>query len=131
VLVSPLIAPGTVFRVPEGATPLDHTCVLKTVETRWGLAPLTARDAAAQHVGAVITLARPRTDDVLAAVVVPVSGAASPAAGEISHLQQVHADLLAREFPAGAGIPTPRTAQEAIKFIRQRTAADTVSRQDA
>ena len=37
VLVSPRIAPGTVFRVPAGTTPLDHTSILKTVERRWGL----------------------------------------------------------------------------------------------
>ncbi len=30
VLVSPLIAAGTVFRVPAGAMPLDHTSILKT-----------------------------------------------------------------------------------------------------
>ena len=47
VLISPLIAPGTVYRVPDGSTPLDHTSTLKTVEQRWGLPALTARDAAA------------------------------------------------------------------------------------
>ena len=39
VLVSPLIAPGTVFRVPAGTMPLDHTSILKTVETRWSWRP--------------------------------------------------------------------------------------------
>jgi phospholipase C len=108
VLVSPLIAPGNVFRVPIGATPLDHTSILKTIETRWNLATLTA----------------PRTDDVLAGVVVPVSGGVTPAAGQISHLQQVQADLLAREVPAGAHVPAPRTAEEAAAFIRERTRED-------
>jgi len=63
VLVSPLIAPGTVFRVPAGSTPLDHTSILKTVEQRWGLPALTARDAAAPGFGDVLTLtgAPPRT----------------------------------------------------------------------
>ncbi|HWG64278.1 MAG TPA: alkaline phosphatase family protein, partial [Streptosporangiaceae bacterium] len=42
VLVSPLIAPGTVFRVPAGSVPLDHTSILKTVEQRWTLPALTA-----------------------------------------------------------------------------------------
>jgi len=65
VLVSPLIAAGTVFRVAAGKTPLDHTSILKTVENRWGLANLTARDAAAQDVSALLTLATPRTDDPL------------------------------------------------------------------
>jgi phospholipase C len=74
VLVSPLIAAGTVFRVPAGAAPLDHTSILKTVEIRWSLAALTARDAAASGLGAVLTLSAPRTDDPLEGVVVPVAG---------------------------------------------------------
>jgi phospholipase C len=72
-LVSPLIAPGTVFRVPPGAGALDHTSILKTVEARWNLPALTARDAAAEHVGAALTLDTPRQDDVLSGVAPPVS----------------------------------------------------------
>ena len=101
VLVSPLIAAGTVFRVPAGTTPIDHTSVLKTVQQRWGLPSLTARDAAAPSLGGVLTLATPRTDDALAGVTVPVSGAASPSAALPSHLQQVQADLISRQYPAG------------------------------
>jgi phospholipase C len=37
VLVSPLIAAGTVYRVPAGSTPIDHTSILKTVQERWRL----------------------------------------------------------------------------------------------
>jgi phospholipase C len=51
VLVSPLIAPGTVYRVPAGSVPLDHTSILKTIEQRWSLPSLTARDAAAPGFG--------------------------------------------------------------------------------
>lgn len=98
VLVSPLIEPGTVFRVPAGTTPLDHTSVLKTVGQRWNLPPLTARDAAAPGVGAVLTRTTPRTDDPLAGVTAPVSTGSNPAEGEISHLEQVHADLVARDL---------------------------------
>ena len=36
VLVSPLIAADTVYRVPDGTMPLDHTLVLKTIETAGG-----------------------------------------------------------------------------------------------
>src|SRR6185369_4077036 len=71
VLVSPLIAPGTVFRVPAGTMPLDHTSVLRTVENRWGIPALTARDASAPDVSAVLTLTKPRTDDPLKGVKVP------------------------------------------------------------
>jgi phospholipase C len=107
VLVSPLIEAGTVFRVPAGGTPLDHTSILKTVEQRWNLAALTARDAAAPGFGDVLTLSTPRTDDVLAGVTVPVSPAASPSVGMISHLEQIREELLSRELPAGQSATGP------------------------
>ncbi|GAA3806552.1 alkaline phosphatase family protein [Streptomyces coacervatus] len=98
VLVSPLIEPGTVFRVPDGSTPLDHTSVLKTVEQRWNLPSLTARDAAAPGLAAVLTRTQARTDDPLTGVTVPVSTGTNPARHEISHLEQVHAALVARNL---------------------------------
>ncbi len=105
VLVSPLIAPGTVFRGPAGGTPLDHTSVLKTVQLRWNLPSLTARDKAAPDFGDVFTLTTPRTDDVLAGVTVPVSAAASPSVGIPSHLELIRDELITRRSPAPAGIP--------------------------
>jgi len=102
VLISPLIAPGTVYRVPAGSTPLDHTSILATVEQRWGLHPLTARDAAAPAFGGVLTLATPRTDDVLAGVTVPVAGSAGPSAGLTSHLEAIRLQLPASIAPADA-----------------------------
>jgi phospholipase C len=129
VLVSPLIAPGTIFRVPTGATPLDHTSILKTVETRWGLPPLTQRDAAAADVGAVLTLATPRTDDPLAGVTVPLSRGQAPGADHPSHLQQVHAELVSRlPVPDKAGgmhheMPALHTSEEVAHYIRDRTKA--------
>lgn len=101
VLISPLIAPGTVYRAPSGSAPLDHTSVLKTVEQRWGLPALTARDAAAPGFGDVLTLAAPRNDDVLAGVTIPVATEPNPAANVPSHLQEIQADLISRRFPAG------------------------------
>jgi phospholipase C len=99
VLISPLIAAGTVYRVPAGSTPLDHTSILKTVEQRWNLASLTARDAAAPGFGGVLTLTTPRTDDVLAGVTVPVSCGAGPSAGQLSHLEAIREELVARFSP--------------------------------
>ena len=126
VLVSPLIPAGTVFRVPQGATPLDHTSILRTVEERWGLAPLTRRDAAAESVGAVLSLAAARTDDPLSGVAVPVSGGTVPGADKVSHLQEVHADLLSRFLPAGASqaalVPAQRSRADAAEFIRHTPA---------
>ena len=108
VLVSPLIAPGTVYRAPAGGTPLDHTSVLKTVEQRWNLPALTKRDAAAPGFGDVFTLTAPRTDDVLAGVTVPVSSGPGPAAGTVSHLESVRTELISRQFPAGVShLPSP------------------------
>ena len=124
-LISPLIAAGTVFRVPAGAMPFDHTAILKTVEQRWGLPALTARDAAASDVGGVLTLATARTDDPLAGVAVPVSTGANPAAGKPSHLQEVYADLAAA-LPVAAAKPhraSLHTEDDYMTYIRQRVAA--------
>jgi phospholipase C len=129
VLVSPLIAPGTVFRVPLGSNPLDHTSILKTAEARWGLPSLTARDAAASDVGGALTLTSPRTDDPLSGVVVPQTPQVDPQDVPISHLEQVHAELVAR-LPVrdGAGgtyhaMPELRTSADAKAYIDSRTAA--------
>jgi phospholipase C len=99
-LISPLIAAGTVYRVPAGSTPLDHTSILKTVEQRWNLPALTARDAAAPGFGDVLTLTTPRTDDVLATVTVPVSGSAGPSAGQLSHLEAIRLDVTSQQVAA-------------------------------
>ncbi|WP_423184677.1 alkaline phosphatase family protein [Arthrobacter sp. NyZ413] len=95
VLISPLIPPGTVFRA-DGPVPLDHTSILATVEHRWGLPPLTRRDAAAPDVGAVLTLSAPRTDDPLEGVQAPPPPMTPRIiATQPSHLQQLHDELLA------------------------------------
>jgi phospholipase C len=128
VLVSPLIAPGTVFRVPVGFTPLDHTSILKTVEMRWGLPALTARDAAAPGVGDALTLGAPRGDDPLDGVVVPTSAGPNPALGEPSHLEQVQAELVSQlPLAPEERIATPSLAELATPmdydgYIRSRVA---------
>jgi phospholipase C len=124
VLVSPLIAPGTVFRVPAGSMPIDHTSILKTVQQRWGLPSLTARDAAAPGLGDVLTLSAPRTDDPLAGVTVPVASGPGPSAGRPAHLQEIQAELVSRQFPAGvspapgAAGPAPVTDTALASYIR-------------
>jgi phospholipase C len=126
VLVSPLIAAGTVWRVPTGTTPLDHTSILKTVENRWSVPALTARDAAAPDVSAALTLTTPRTDDPLTGVVVPQSPAVPPAAEIPAHLQQVHAGLVSQlPVPAALDIPFPTdpTTTQLTEYIDRRTAA--------
>jgi phospholipase C len=126
VLVSPLIVKGTVFRVAAGATPLDHTSILKTLEQRWKLPALTARDAAAQGVGDVLTLKTPRTDDPLKGVVVPASTGRNPSAKLPSHLQKLYAAQLSQ-----TGVPDRtfesrkdlKTNKDYAGYIKERLAA--------
>jgi phospholipase C len=127
VLVSPRIAPGTVFRAPGGV--IDHTSVLKTISERFGTARLTARDAAAPSLGDVLTLAAPRADDPLQGVVTPVSHHHHPAAATPSHLDLVQAAKVAalpvrneHGFYEEAD-PGLETAAELSDFIRDRGAA--------
>lgn len=127
VLISPLIPAGTVFRVAPGTMPLDHTSILKTIERRWQLPALTARDAAAQDVGAVLRLSTPRTDDPLRGVVVPVASTPVALAKKPSHLQQVHAELVSQLpiLDRGGGthhvMPALSTNQDYARYIRVRT----------
>lgn len=112
-LISPLIPAGTVYRVPAGSTPLDHTSILKTVEQRWNLPALTARDKAAPGFGDVLTLTAPRTDDVLAGVTVPTAGSAGPSAGQVSHLEAIREELIAANSgQAGPASVTEGTVQD-------------------
>jgi phospholipase C len=133
VLVSPLITAGTVFRT-TGTVPLDHTSILKTVENRWGLSPLTARDAAAPDVGDALTLTQPRTDDPLAGVTVPTSAAPNPVAGTPSHIQQTYAQLVSAlpvndtQGQTHAAMPALTTEQDYHDYIASRSAAWTAAR---
>ena len=118
VLVSPLIPEGTIYRVPAGSTPIDHTSVLKTIEVRWGLPALTARDAAAPDLSGVLSLSAPRTDDPLADVSAPTSGAPNPAAGEVSHLQSLQAQEI-----SNLQVPL-ESLRDAPLLANQQTPAD-------
>jgi phospholipase C len=127
VLVSPFIPAGTVFRAPAGSMPIDHTSVLKTIELRWGLPALTARDAAAPDLGDVLTLTTPRTDDPLAGVTAPTSAGQNPAAGEVSHLEQLHAQMIAdlpvadEDLVGAPLLPEQNTPGQYANYIAART----------
>jgi phospholipase C len=126
VLVSPLIAPGTVLRAPASGPPFDHTSILKSLELRFGLPALTARDAEAPDFWGVVTETAPRTDDPLAGVIAPTSGGSAPAAGRPSHLELIYADLAARlpvpDVPSGAtvGVPHFESGEAAARFAADR-----------
>jgi phospholipase C len=102
--------------------------VLKTVEKRFGLPPLTKRDAAAPDVGGVLTLTTARTDNPLAGVSAPVNSNPNQIADRVTHLQQVHAQNLS-EIPNKSekkgieyhdGYPRFKTGAEAAQYIRTR-----------
>lgn len=126
-LISPLIEAGTVFRAGSGE--IDHTSVLKTIEERWGLAPLTARDKAAPSLGDVVTLNKPRTDNPLFGVVVPSSNAIHPNQQHVSDLDQLHAWRVSQlPVPNDHGTfehrPPDLSSSAAVSdYIRGRTAA--------
>jgi phospholipase C len=127
-LVSPRVAAGTVFRAKRGT--IDHTSVLKTLELRWDLDPLTARDKAAPDLGDALTLATPRTDDPLQGVQVPVSGDTHPNSSQPSELEMIHAaKVAALPMPDVHGgfdrhTPPDLSSSAAISdYIQMRTAA--------
>ncbi len=61
-------------------------------------------------------------DDPLAGVTVPVSGAVVPGSDTPSHLQQVLADLVSRQLPAGTDEPALRTAADHQQLIKANAA---------
>ena len=134
VLVSPLIPAGSVYRAPAGGPPLDHTSILKTVQRRWGLPALTARDAAASDFGGAVSLTAPRTDDPLAGVTAPSFTAYNPAFEHPSHLLQLHAELVSElPVPDAAGglhhdMPALKTEKDYKRYIQERTEAWKASR---
>ncbi len=126
ILVSPLIPAGTVFRTAS-ATPFDHTSILSTIEKRFGLSPLTARDAAAPDLGGALTLATPRTDDPLAGLTVPVSKSIPQLPAGPDHLELALAEA-AERLPAPEDgdvgqqhvLPNFQSGQEAQDYARRR-----------
>lgn len=128
ILVSPRIVKGTVFRAARGT--IDHTSVLKTIELRWKLKSLTARDKAAPDLGDVLTLAQPRTDDPLAGVEIPVSGSVHPDPSQPTPIEQIHAEkvsTLPLRNQQGSydehELPHLPTSAAVGEYIQTRTAA--------
>jgi phospholipase C len=128
VLVSPRIAPGTVFRATQGT--IDHTSLLKTIEERWNIKPLTARDAAAPSLANVLTLAKPRTDDPLKGVAIPGSMSRQPNQAKPSLIDNIQAwrvsNLPLRNQQGSYDKHTPpdlSTSASVSDYIQGRTAA--------
>jgi phospholipase C len=73
VIVSPF-SMGSPLYPRLDSTVFDHTSVLKLIEWRWNLQPLTARDASTEigNLASVLSFARPRTEVPVLPVVAPV-----------------------------------------------------------
>ncbi|VAW59519.1 Acid phosphatase [hydrothermal vent metagenome] len=93
-LISAYIEQGTVFRVPQGSMPLDHTSILKTLEKRFSLQPLSARDAAASDFSDVLSLSCPRDDNPLQGISAPVSKSSVAFDDAPDHLQAIYVDSM-------------------------------------
>ncbi len=126
-LISPRIQAGTVFRARTGT--IDHTSVLKTIELRFGVPPLTRRDKAAPDLGDVLTLATPRQDDPLAGVQIPISPSPHPDQSQPSIMESLHAAQVAtlpiRNAQGGYDHTPPDLSSSAQigDYIQGRTAA--------
>jgi phospholipase C len=104
--------------------------MLRTIELRWGLDPLTERDKAAPDLGDVLTLATARTDDPLQGVQIPASDVAHPEQSAPSLLETIHAhkvSLLPLRNDQGSydrhTPPDLSTSAQIGEYIQGRTAA--------
>ncbi len=112
VLVSPYIRKGLVAR-PEGFVPFDHTSIIKTVQTCFGLtSDLTERSAAAPDFSCVLSDAPPRCDDIPKVQPLAFETAIDPAA--VNELHRVMAAII--EQQTGATCPSDA---EMIAFVQQ------------
>ncbi|WP_298418413.1 alkaline phosphatase family protein [uncultured Kordia sp.] len=122
VLISPWIEAGTVYRT-KGDVPLDHTSILKTIETLFNLPPLTARDAAASDMLDVLTLETARTDNPLEGIKPPVTNPTVQIENHASQILRAQAAALTdkRNSETGTQHTTPefKTDEEAHAYIDQ------------
>jgi phospholipase C len=126
VVVSPWIAPGTVFRSPD-ATPYDHTSILATLRDWLDIAPTdmlaSKRVAAAPTLAPLLTLDAPRTD-LPAIAAPPASGfLATSLARPLNDLQQSLVSGTARRagLDPAATLGSMVTRQHAIDFFHTLT----------
>jgi phospholipase C len=125
VVVSPYIAPGTVFR-SDSAVPYDHTSILATLRDWLGISPAimlpSARIAAAPTLAQLLTLSAPRTG--LPAIAAPTAGLlATPLSAAPNDLQRSLVSGAARRYgldPAAA-LAQIHSRQHAVDFFKRRS----------
>ncbi len=83
----------------------DHTSVLKTIEWRWGLAPLTPRDSAARNIAEVLDFSTPPNLSVPRFVVPPFTATACTPANVSGPEQSEWAQLKTKALADGWSLP--------------------------
>ena len=92
-VISAYTQAGSIIGSPPAAPTMifDHTSILKTVEQRFGLAPLTQRDAGANSLAVALNLTVPRTNAPLV-LPSPVTDAQAAALGTASAVTPAPSD---------------------------------------
>ena len=98
-VISPLVPAGTLI---SGGAPFEHTSALRLIEWRFGLNPLSARDANARNLAEFLTLQSPRTDTV--AVPIPANVTTVPCGPTNSTPHPPAPVAVVPEVPWGPGL---------------------------
>lgn len=101
IVVSPYVPAGTI-----ASTLFDHTSIARTIEERFNLPPLTARDKAANSLSSIASLSAPRTDAPLTMTPPPPSLPSNVSDESLNELQQQLLEL-ARLLPGPEPAPAP------------------------
>jgi len=110
VIVSPYVAPGTIFGKSTTA-PFDHTSIIATVHKRFGTRALTARDAQAPDLDGLLTLPRPTNLGPLRLKALPY--APSPETAAVAQTKPLNSMQKALVGLAANLPPAPGTDQQA------------------
>jgi phospholipase C len=104
VLISPWIPAGTIVR-PAGDTPFDHTSIIASLRTLFGIDPLTDRDKAAPDLVSALSLPQPSNtgpSSVPLPALPPTPNQVVDGAGQPpNHMQEALAQFT-RQLPAGS-----------------------------
>jgi phospholipase C len=124
VAVSPFSPRG---RVVGGGAPFDHTSVLRMIEWRWNLPPLTARDAHARNLAEMLDFRLSRTDTpAIAAAPLPTTGPCgvlSVAANPPAKIARRPASGAPGATAAAGGLGSPNTAASGAGALASAAAA--------
>ena len=117
-VISPLVPRGTLI---SGGAPFEHTSALRMIEWRFGLTPMTARDAHARNLAEFLDrTAPPRTDTVaLPTPAVPASTVCGPTNSTPSPPPPSNVP----EFPWTPGLTVGAAALAAGWVVREQASA--------